>query len=291
MLTVKDLSIKFYNQEDKTWFEAVHKVNFSLAKGKVLGIVGESGSGKSVTSFSIMRLHDAKSTEITGEVDFEQIKLLDLSPAAISAFRGNKISMIFQEPMTSLNPVFTCGFQVQEAIMLHQKVDKQTAKKHTIALFEEVQLPRPANIFDSYPHQLSGGQKQRVMIAMALSCNPELLIADEPTTALDVTVQKTILDLLLRLKEERNMGMIFISHDLAVMNEVADELLVMYKGQIVEQGSAKELFQNPQHPYTKGLLACRPSPQRLLKKLPVVADFLNNDLKHLLEINSYRHSL
>ena len=287
MLTVKDLSVNFYNQEDKTWFEAVHKVNFSLAKGKVLGIVGESGSGKSVTSFSIMRLHDAKSTEITGEVDFEQINLLDLSPAAIRNFRGNKISMIFQEPMTSLNPVFTCGFQVQEAIMLHQKVDKQTAKKHTIDLFEEVQLPRPENIFDSYPHQLSGGQKQRVMIAMALSCNPELLIADEPTTALDVTVQKTILDLLLRLKEERNMGMIFISHDLAVMNEIADELLVMYKGQIVEQGSAKQLFENPQHPYTKGLLACRPNPNLLLKKLPIVADFLNEDLKHLLEINSY----
>ena len=287
MLTVKDLSVNFYNQEDKTWFEAVHRVNFSLAKGKVLGIVGESGSGKSVTSFSIMRLHDAKSTEITGEVDFEQIKLLDLSPAAIRAFRGNKISMIFQEPMTSLNPVFTCGFQVQEAIMLHQNIDKQAAKKRTIDLFNEVQLPRPANIFDSHPHQLSGGQKQRVMIAMALSCNPELLIADEPTTALDVTVQKTILDLLLRLIEERNMGMIFISHDLAVISEIADELLVMYKGQIVEQGSAKQLFENPQHPYTKGLLACRPNPHLLLKKLPIVADFLNDDLKHLLEINSY----
>ncbi len=291
MLTVKDLSVNFYNQEDKTWFEAVHKVNFSLAKGKVLGIVGESGSGKSVTSFSIMRLHDAKNTEINGEVDFEKIKLLNLSPAEIRSFRGNKISMIFQEPMTSLNPVLTCGYQVQEAIMLHQSIDKETAKQHTINLFKEVQLPRPENIFESYPHQLSGGQKQRVMIAMALSCNPELLIADEPTTALDVTVQKTILDLLLRLKEERNMGMIFISHDLAVMSEIADELLVMYKGKIVEQGSAKQLFENPQHPYTKGLLACRPSPQRLLKKLPVVADFLNEDkavgLKHLLAINSY----
>jgi peptide/nickel transport system ATP-binding protein len=291
MLTVKDLSVNFYNQEDKTWFEAVHKVNFTLAKGKVLGIVGESGSGKSVTSFSIMRLHDAKSTQVNGEVDFEKINLLDLSPTEIRSFRGNKISMIFQEPMTSLNPVFTCGYQVQEAIMLHQQTDKHTSKQLTIDLFKEVQLPRPENIFDSYPHQLSGGQKQRVMIAMALSCNPELLIADEPTTALDVTVQKTILDLLLRLKEERNMGMIFISHDLAVMSEIADELLVMYKGQIVEQGAAKQLFENPQHPYTKGLLACRPSPHRLLKKLPVVADFLNEDqnvgLKHLLEVNSY----
>ncbi|SFG79112.1 ABC transporter ATP-binding protein [Pedobacter insulae] len=291
MLTVKDLSISFYNQEDKTWFEAVHNVNFSLAKGKILGIVGESGSGKSVTSFSIMRLHDTKNTAINGEVDFEKINLLNLSPAAIRNYRGNKISMIFQEPMTSLNPVFTCGYQVQEAIILHQNTDKQTAKQQTINLFKEVQLPRPESIFDSYPHQLSGGQKQRVMIAMALSCNPELLIADEPTTALDVTVQKTILELLLRLKEERNMGMIFISHDLAVMSEIADDLLVMHKGQIVEQGAAKQLFENPQHPYTKGLLACRPSPQRLLKKLPVVADFLEKDqnvgLKHLLEINSY----
>ncbi|MEJ5995343.1 ABC transporter ATP-binding protein [Pedobacter sp. Du54] len=291
MLTVKDLSVNFYNQEDKTWFEAVHKVNFTLPKGKVLGIVGESGSGKSVTSFSIMRLHDAKNTEITGTVDFEKINLLNLSAEEIRAFRGNKISMIFQEPMTSLNPVFSCGFQVQEAIMLHQKVNKETAKKLTIDLFKEVQLPRPDHIFESYPHQLSGGQKQRVMIAMALSCNPELLIADEPTTALDVTVQKTILDLLLRLKDERHMGMIFISHDLGVMSEIADELLVMYKGEIVEQGSAKQLFENPQHPYTKGLLACRPSPHRLLKKLPVVADFLNENkevgLKHLLEINRY----
>jgi len=291
MLTVKDLSVNFYNQEDKTWLEAVHKVNFSIAKGKVLGIVGESGSGKSVTSFSIMRLHDAKNTKINGEVDFEKINLLNLSPAEIRTFRGNKISMIFQEPMTSLNPVFTCGYQVQEAIMLHQNTNKQTARQQTINLFKEVQLPRPENIFDSYPHQLSGGQKQRVMIAMALSCNPELLIADEPTTALDVTVQKTILDLLLRLTKERNMGMIFISHDLAVMSEIADELLVMYKGQIVEQGAAKKLFENPQHPYTQGLLACRPSPERLLKKLPVVADFLAEDqnvgLKHLLEVNSY----
>lgn len=291
MLNVKDLAISFYNREEKTWAEAVHKVSFNLAKGKVLGIVGESGSGKSVTSFSIMRLHDAKNANITGEIDFDQHNLLELSDNEIRTFRGNKIAMIFQEPMTSLNPVFTCGFQVQEAIMLHQQVDKQEAKRQTIALFNEVQLPRPENIFESYPHQLSGGQKQRVMIAMALSCNPELLIADEPTTALDVTVQKTILELLLRLKDERNMGLIFISHDLAVISEIADQLLVMYKGDIVEQGPAKQLFENPQHPYTKGLLACRPAPQRRLKKLPIVADFLNENqaigVQHLLEINSF----
>jgi len=291
MLNVKELAISFFNREEKTWSEAVHKVSFTLEKGKVLGIVGESGSGKSVTSFSIMRLHDSKNTAITGEIDFDNISLLNLSDNEIRSYRGNKMAMIFQEPMTSLNPVFTCGSQVQEAIILHQRVDKEKAKAQTIALFKEVQLPRPENIFDSYPHQLSGGQKQRVMIAMALSCNPELLIADEPTTALDVTVQKTILELLLRLKTERNMGLIFISHDLAVISEIADELLVMYKGNIVEQGSAKQIFENPQHPYTKGLLACRPAPQRRLKKLPIVADFLNEDksvnVQHLLEINSY----
>ena len=291
MLAVKDLAIKFYNREDKTWLEAVHQISFTLEKGKVLGIVGESGSGKSVTSFAIMRLHDPQNTTISGSIIFNNKDVLALSEKEVTAFRGNKAAMIFQEPMTSLNPVFTCGYQVQEAIMLHQKVDKATAKQQTLALFEEVQLPRPQHIFSSYPHQLSGGQKQRVMIAMALSCNPEMLIADEPTTALDVTVQKTILNLLLRLKNERNMGLIFISHDLGVISEIADDLLVMYKGDIVEQGKAKQLFENPQHPYTKGLLACRPNPLLQLKRLPVVADFLNQDkavgVKHLLAINSY----
>ena len=274
MLNVENLTIDFYNQDEKTWFQAVKTISFTVKEGTVLGIVGESGSGKSVTSFSIMRLHDERSAKITGEIDFEDISLLRLSANEIRQIRGNQISMIFQEPMTSLNPVFTCGEQVAEAIMLHQKVDKQTAKQKTIDLFNEVQLPRPEKIFDSYPHQISGGQKQRVMIAMALSCNPKLLIADEPTTALDVTVQKTILQLLLKLKEERNMAMIFISHDLGVVNEIADEVAVMYKGEIVEQGPAKSIFENPQHPYTKGLLACRPSPLLQLKKLPVVADFL-----------------
>lgn len=291
MLTVKNLDIKFLNTADNSWIEAVNDVSFSVEKGKVLGIVGESGSGKSVTSFSIMRLHDPKSTAITGEIDFHQVNLLNLSREEIRRYRGNKIAIIFQEPMTSLNPVFTCGDQVKEAIILHQKVHKQLAKDKTIALFNEVQLPSPERIFDSYPHQLSGGQKQRVMIAMALSCNPELLIADEPTTALDVTVQKTILELLLKLKTERGMAMIFITHDLAVISEIADEVAVMYKGTIVEQGSAKVIFETPQHPYTKGLLACIPNPKRVLKKLPVVADFLNGDknmaLAHQLEINSY----
>ncbi|WP_231459825.1 ABC transporter ATP-binding protein [Pedobacter sp. Leaf132] len=279
MLNVSNLKIDFYNRDEKSWFNAVRTISFKVKEGTVLGIVGESGSGKSVTSFSIMRLHDERSTKISGEIDFEATSLLNLSSNEIRQIRGNQISMIFQEPMTSLNPVFTCGEQVAEAIILHQKTNKKTARERTIALFNEVQLPRPEKIFDSYPHQISGGQKQRVMIAMALSCNPKLLIADEPTTALDVTVQKTILQLLLKLKEERNMAMIFISHDLGVINEIADEVAVMYKGEIVEQGAAKSIFENPQHPYTKGLLACRPTPALQLKKLPVVADFLTGEVK------------
>ncbi|MGY4384409.1 peptide/nickel transport system ATP-binding protein [Pedobacter sp. UYP24] len=291
MLEVKNLKIQFLNKEDQSWTTAVNEISFHVAQGKVLGIVGESGSGKSVTSFSIMRLLDPSAADVKGKIEFEDIDLLRISAEEIRKYRGNKIAMIFQEPMTSLNPVFTCGEQVKEAITLHQRVNKATAIQKTISLFNEVQLPRPEQIFKSYPHELSGGQKQRVMIAMALSCNPELLIADEPTTALDVTVQKTILDLLLRLKKERGMAMIFISHDLGVINEIADEVAVMYKGQIVEYGTAAAIFKDPQHPYTKGLLACRPSPERRLKRLPVVADFLNENKSHstayLLAENSF----
>ncbi|MBG6234290.1 peptide/nickel transport system ATP-binding protein [Pedobacter sp. CAN_A7] len=290
MLNVNNLEIQFRNEEDHSLITAVNKVSFKVEPGKVLGIVGESGSGKSVTSFSIMRLHHEGNTEIKGDITFNDINLLNLKEEDIRAYRGNKISMIFQEPMTSLNPVFTCGFQVMEAMMLHQRINKVQAREKTLALFEEVQLPHPEHMLARYPHQLSGGQKQRVMIAMALSCNPELLIADEPTTALDVTVQKTILQLLLKLKEERQMGMIFISHDLAVISEVADEVAVMYRGEIVEQGEAKALFKNPKHAYTKGLLACRPAPERQLKVLPTVADFMGNEersVKHLLESNTY----
>jgi len=202
--------------------------------------------------------------------------------------RGNQVAMIFQEPMTSLNPVLTCGFQITEAIQLHLGVNKAKAKEKTIALFKEVQLPRPEAIFDSYPHQISGGQKQRVMIAMALSCNPEILIADEPTTALDVTVQKTIIELLHKLKAERNMSLIFISHDLGVISEIADRVLVMYKGEVVEEAPVKTLFAHPKHPYTKGLLACRPSPAYHLKKLPVVADFFDTTGKKTISIEKIR---
>ncbi|MFP5079817.1 ABC transporter ATP-binding protein [Pedobacter sp. JCM 36344] len=291
MLNVENLKIQFLNKEERSWSAAVTNISFCVEKGTVLGIVGESGSGKSVTSLSIMRLLDPHATKIDGIINFKDVDLQSLSSEEIRTYRGNKIAMIFQEPMTSLNPVFTCGEQVKEAITLHQKLNAKQAEEKTISLFREVQLPRPEHIFDSYPYQLSGGQKQRVMIAMALSCNPELLIADEPTTALDVTVQKTILDLLLRLKNERQMAMIFISHDLGVIAEIADKVAVMYRGNIVEQGAAIEVFNDPKHPYTKGLLACRPVPERRLKKLPVVADFLNEDsdksVAHLLAENTY----
>jgi peptide/nickel transport system ATP-binding protein len=273
MLEVKNLQVKFKTRDGSA--EAVKDTSFKLHKGETIGIVGESGSGKSVTSLAVMRLHSSINTVISGEILLNKIDILQLPEDEMRKIRGNRIAMIFQEPMTSLNPVLTCGFQVAEAIRFHLSVSKQEAKEKTIKLFNEVQLPRPEAIFDSYPHQLSGGQKQRVMIAMALSCNPEILIADEPTTALDVTVQKTIIELLLRLKADRHMSLIFISHDLGLVSEIADQVIVMYKGNIVEEGSAKAIFSEPKHPYTKGLLACRPSPDHKLKKLPVVADFLD----------------
>lgn len=273
MLKVNDLSVSFKN--GKSQFTAVKGISFTLDKGETIGIVGESGSGKSVTSLALMRLLNEDLSVINGSVLLNGVCLCKLSEDEMQQVRGNQVAMIFQEPMTSLNPVLTCGFQLTEAIRLHLGVTKTEAKQRTIELFKEVQLPRPEAIFDSYPHQISGGQKQRVMIAMALACNPEILIADEPTTALDVTVQKTIIELLHKLKAERHMSLIFISHDLGVIREIADRVLVMYKGEIVEEATVEELFANPKHPYTKGLLACRPTPQQHLKKLPVVADFLD----------------
>jgi peptide/nickel transport system ATP-binding protein len=273
MLQINNLKVQF--RTSNGWFDAVKGISFNLAKGQTLGIVGESGSGKSVTALTLMRLLDEQHSQISGEILFDDIDLRQAPEKEMQALRGNRIAMIFQEPMTSLNPVITCGKQITEAIRLHRKLNKATAKKEAIALFNEVQLPRAEAMFDSYPHQLSGGQRQRVMIAMALSCNPELLIADEPTTALDVTVQKTIIDLLLKLKTERRMSLLFISHDLGVISQIADEVLVMYKGNVVEQGPVKEIFSHPQHPYTHGLLACRPSATQPLKKLPVISDFMS----------------
>jgi peptide/nickel transport system ATP-binding protein len=277
LLSIKDLSIQFSN--DGKLSTAVKNNSFEVAAGELVAIVGESGSGKSVTALSILQLLP-KQAVISGEILFQQaepVDLLQLSHKKINSIRGNKIAMIFQEPMTSLNPVFTCGYQVMEAIQIHQKVNKETARQKTIELFEKVKLPDPANLLLRYPHELSGGQKQRVMIAMAMSCNPAILIADEPTTALDVTVQKTILELIKSLQVQNNMGVIFITHDLGVVADIADKILVMHKGEIVEQGSAKDILHAPQHPYTKALLACRPAGKTKGKRLPVVSDFMNQD--------------
>jgi peptide/nickel transport system ATP-binding protein len=277
LLEIRNLTTEFSSEGKIT--TAVNNVSFILNKGETLGIVGESGSGKSVTSLSIMRLIASPPGKISGgEIIFKngsETNLLSLKEKEIRKYRGKEIAMIFQEPMTSLNPVMRCGKQVAEAIKLHLKFSSKKAKEKTLQLFEEVQLPRPEDIYNSYPHELSGGQKQRVMIAMAMSCDPSILIADEPTTALDVTVQKTILELMKKLQQKHQMSIVFITHDLGVIAEIADRILVMYKGKIVESGSVKEIFSNPQHPYTKGLLACRPDMDRRLKKLPVVSDFMD----------------
>ena len=281
LLQVKNLVTEF--KSDGELIKAVNDISFTLNKGETIGIVGESGSGKSVTSLSIMQLIPNPPGRISGgEILYHSkndgIKNLRSLPSKqMRSFRGNEIAMIFQEPMTSLNPVYTCGSQVMEVIVLHQKISKKDAKLKTIALFEQVQLPDPARIFDSYPHQISGGQKQRVMIAMAMSCNPRILIADEPTTALDVTVQKTILDLMLQLQKEQDMGIMFITHDLGVIAELADKVMVMYKGKVVEQGPVLEIFSNPKHPYTKSLLACRPPLDKRIMRLPVSSDFMKTD--------------
>ena len=281
LLEFKNLVTEFHTEG--TTVKAVNDVSFTLNKGETIGIVGESGSGKSVTALSSMRLIPNPPGIISGgEIIFHKsdgnaTDLLKISEEEMRKFRGNDIAMIFQEPMTSLNPVFTCGDQVMEAIMLHQKLDKAAAKALTIKLFEEVQLPTPERIFSTYPHQISGGQKQRVMIAMAMSCQPSVLIADEPTTALDVTVQKTILELMQKLQRERDMGILFITHDLGVIAELADKVVVMYKGKIVEQGNVLDIFTKPQHPYTKGLLACRPPLDKRYTFLPTVSDFMQED--------------
>jgi len=281
ILQVTELSTIFRRKEQVT--TAVDGITFSLNQGEILGIVGESGSGKSVTALSILRLISLPEGEIaSGKILFypeqgKEINLLELSEKAMRSYRGKEISMIFQEPMTSLNPVFTCGMQVREAILQHLPVSKKEAKQLTIELFNEVRLPRPENVYSSYPYQLSGGQKQRVMIAMAISCSPKILIADEPTTALDVTVQKTILDLMKELQAKHGMSILFITHDLILVSGFAGKVLVMYKGKIVEQGSTRDIFQNPQHPYTKGLLSCRPPVDVRLKTLPTVEDFLSKE--------------
>ncbi len=277
LLEVKNLEIEF-KTEDET-VRAVDGISFTLNKGESLGIVGESGSGKTVSSLALMRLIPRAGRIVGGEMNFASrnrgmVNLAALPEKEMRFFRGNEIGMVFQEPMTSLNPVYTCGNQVMEAIMLHQKVSRHESINRTIELFKLVKLPRPEKILHSYPHQLSGGQKQRVMIAMAMSCKPSLLIADEPTTALDVTVQAAILDLMKELQAETDMNIVFISHDLGVIAEIAEKVVVMYKGKVVEQGNILDVYSNPQHPYTKGLLACRPPLNKRLYILPTVSDFM-----------------
>lgn len=296
LLEVADLCVDF--KGDDGYRNVVDHVCYTLRRGRTLGIVGESGSGKSVSSMAIMGLLPPNGRVSGGSALFHghkvgqfysnvsplasdehptPVDLVRLSQKEMRSYRGNRISMVFQEPMTSLNPVQRCGAQVMEMLRLHEKVSRKEAKARVIELFEEVLLPRPEKIFNSYPHEISGGQKQRVMIAMALVCNPDLVIADEPTTALDVTVQKTILELLRHLQQSRHLGIIFISHDLGVIGQIADEVAVMYKGRIVEQGPVDQILHHPRHPYTRGLLACRPPAEGHPLRLPTVSEFLENE--------------
>ncbi|MEL6230778.1 MAG: ABC transporter ATP-binding protein [Cyanobacteria bacterium J06627_3] len=307
ILDVRNLNVEFDTANGV--IKAVDGISFQVQRGRTLGIVGESGSGKSVTSLAVMGLVPDPPGRITqGEILFSErsdtapVNLCQVSPKQMQSYRGGQISMIFQEPMSSLNPVYTCGFQLIEAIQQHQTITKAEAEKQAIASLQEVKLlpsdeelntlvaieqqisdrnaiaravqQRKRSILKRYPHQLSGGQLQRVMIAMAIACNPSLLIADEPTTALDVTVQSLILDLLRDLRDRRSMSMIFITHDLSTIAEIADDVAVMYRGKIVEYGSVDQIFAQPEHPYTKGLLACRPRPEQRLRKLPTVADYM-----------------
>jgi peptide/nickel transport system ATP-binding protein len=318
ILTVQNLQVHF--QTEGAPVKAVDNISFTLERGKTLGIVGESGSGKSVTALSVMRLVPNPPGKIVGgEVWFQDtsmsdteapVNLLNLPERAMPSYRGARISMIFQEPMSSLNPVFTCGFQLEEALRLHQNCLKTDAQRQAIALLQEVKLipadedlklqllaeadeqgkilterqlleqinERKQSFLNRYPHELSGGQIQRVMIAMAISCNPAILIADEPTTALDVTVQAKILGLLKELRDKRGMSIIFVTHDLGIIADIADSVAVMYQGKIVEFGPMEQIFNRPQNPYTKGLLACRPQPDKRLKYLPTVSDFMETVL-------------
>ena len=274
LLSVKNLSLGFKSR--KTTNAVLHDISFDVLPNEIVGIVGESGSGKSVTNLAVLGLLPQKSVDISsGEILFEGADLLNYSTQELQEIRGNAISMIFQEPMSSLNPSMRCGKQVTEILQRHKKLSAQEAKTETLNLFEQVKLPRPASVFKAYPHKISGGQKQRVMIAMAIACKPKLLIADEPTTALDVTVQKEIILLLKELQKETGMSILFISHDLSLVSEIADRVIVMYKGKIVERGTAASIFKNPQEEYTKALIYARPSTKERLERLPTVADFLN----------------
>jgi len=277
LLSVKELTVSFGNKRQLV--KVLRQISFDVFKNEIVGIVGESGSGKSVTSLSIMGLLPKKQANLSGNILFEEKELLKITEKEFRSIRGKEIAMIFQEPMSALNPSLKCGFQVAEILQLHLKMNTSNAKKETISLFEKVKLPRPAEIYNSYPHQISGGQMQRVMIAMAIACKPKLLIADEPTTALDVTVQKEILSLLKSIQQETKMAMVFISHDLSLVSEIADKVVVMYKGDIVENATTEEIFKHPKSEYTKALLASRPSLNIRLAKLPTIASIADKSFE------------
>jgi oligopeptide/dipeptide ABC transporter ATP-binding protein len=266
LLEVKDLNVRFATEDGIV--QAVDGISFSLERGKVLGIVGESGSGKSVTAMTLMGLTRGVNARFGGEVLYKGTDLLKVSDRDMQDFRGNELGMIFQDPMTSLNPVYRIGEQIVEAIQAHEHVDNRTARARTVELLRQVGIPNPETRVDSFPHEFSGGMRQRAMIAMALSCNPSILIADEPTTALDVTIQAQIVELVSRLKDDFDSAVIFITHDLGVIADIADEIIVMYAGRVVEHGSKRDVFYDPQMPYTWGLLGSiprldRPRPERL----------------------------
>ncbi|WP_159799804.1 ABC transporter ATP-binding protein [Flavobacterium sp. MK4S-17] len=267
-------------KKEGEWTPIVKGSNFALQQNEILGIVGESGSGKSVTSLAVMGLLPKGILQVTeGSIIFEGKSITMLSQKELMQLRGNDIAMIFQEPMSSLNPSLTCGYQVAEILKQHTTLSKKEIKQKVITLFEKVKLPNPDKIYNRYPHEISGGQKQRVMIAMAIACKPKILIADEPTTALDVTVQKDIITLLRELQQETKMSIIFISHDLSLVSGIADRVIVMYRGEIVEQGQTESIFNNPQHTYTKALINSRPSLDVRLKRLPTIQDFLLGKVK------------
>jgi len=276
VLEVKNLRTYFHT--DDGIVKAVDGVSFEVYQGETLGIVGESGCGKSVTSLSIMRLLDEKGEIAGGEIYFKGKNLLNLSEEEMRKIRGNDMAMIFQEPMTALNPVYTVGDQIMEAILLHQDVDKEKAREMAIEMLKKVGIPEPEKRVDEYPHELSGGMRQRVMIAMAMSCDPSLLIADEPTTALDVTIQAQILDLMMTLLQEFNGSLIMITHDLGVIAEIADRIAIMYAGKVVEYTDKKTIFHNPLHPYTLGLLTSIPRLDMEMKRLNVIPGIVPNPL-------------
>lgn len=278
ILDIKNLSISFSSEGiDK---DIIHDISYHLNSNEILGVVGESGSGKSVSALAILGLLPKGISKITkGTIVFNSQDLTQLNSQAFQKIRGRDIAMIFQEPMSSLNPSMTCGKQVLEILLQHTSLSKKQAKTETLSLFEKVKLPTPQRIYKAYPHEISGGQKQRVMIAMAIACKPKILIADEPTTALDVTVQKDIIVLLQQLQKEEQMSILFISHDLALVSEIADRILVMYKGAIVEQGCVEQVFKFPKHLYTKALIHSKPSIDKRLKQLPTIEDSLNNDIQ------------